>query len=80
MTTTITGRHLSPFGGTSYAGRAFDAMKANGSATFAASSFGQSSGSLGTFAFVFGSPVGYNTLTFNLVGGGTVPLIGGDFP
>ena len=76
VTTSITNVRLSPFEGTSYAGRAFDAVESNGSATFAASSFGQSSGTNGTFAFVYGSPDSYNTLTFNLIGGGTLALTG----
>lgn len=78
VTTSIPNVRLSPFEGTSYAGRAFDAVESNGSATFAASSFGESSGARGTFTFVYGSPDSYNTLVFNLLGGGTLSLSGSD--
>lgn len=77
VTTSVNGVRRSPFIGTAYAGNAFDAVRANGTATFSVSAFGGSNGALGTFAFIFGSPDSYNTLTFKL-GGNTVLSLSGN--
>lgn len=76
--TNSTGSRLSPFAGTTYDGRAYDAVEAGGTATFSASSFGGSNGAAGIFKFVYGSPDSYNTLTFSLGGQDFLTIQGSD--
>jgi len=71
-TTSSFGSYTSPWDSSPHAGSGYFAVRSGGSATF--SGFGQAT----EISFLWGSVDTYNSIVFNLVGGGTETVFGSD--
>ncbi|MCG8493560.1 MAG: hypothetical protein MI743_18215 [Sneathiellales bacterium] len=71
-TTSSFGSYTSPWDGSPFAGSDYYAVRSGGSATF--SGFGETT----QISFLWGSVDTYNSIIFNLVGGGTEEVLGSD--